>query len=74
MEKLLEILSGLNGDVDFTTAEGIIDNELIDSIDITSLISDIEDTFSIEIDMEEIVPENFNTVDAMWKLIQKLQG
>jgi acyl carrier protein len=73
MEKLLEILSSINGDVDFRTAEGIIDDELIDSIDFTSLISELEDTFGIEIGMDNIIPDNFNTVEAMWNLITRLQ-
>lgn len=74
MEKLLEILSSINGDVDFATAEGIIDDELIDSIDITSLISELEDTFGIEIGMDDIIPDNFNTAQAMWNMIARLQG
>lgn len=74
MEELLKILKGLNDEVDFTTAEGIIDDEIIDSIDVTSLISEIEDSFDIEIGMDDIIPDNFNTVDAMWSMIQRLQG
>jgi acyl carrier protein len=73
MEKLLEILNGINGDVDFRTAEGIVDDELIDSIDFTSLISELEDTFDIEIGMNDIIPDNFNTVQAIWNLITRLQ-
>lgn len=74
MEKLLEILKGYNDDVDFVKAERIVDDELIDSIDITSLISELEDTFNIEIGMDEIIPDNFNTLEAMWKMIKRLQG
>ena len=58
----------------FATQTAIIDDEVIDSLDLTGLIADIEDTFDIEIGMNDIVPENFNTVDAMWAMIQRLQG
>ena len=73
MEELLKILNSYNEDVDFMTAERIIDDELIDSIDVTALISELEDTFYIEIGMEDIIPDNFNTAAAMWKMILRLQ-
>ena len=73
MEQLLELLADINEDIDFTKETAIVDDEVIDSLDITGLIADIEDTFDISIDMKDIVPENFNTVDAMWDLIQRLQ-
>ena len=74
MDQLLELLKDVNEDVDFTTQTAIIDDEVIDSLDLTGLIADIEDTFDIEIGMNDIVPENINTVDAMWAMIQRLQG
>ena len=74
MDQLLELLKDVNEDVDFTTQTAIIDDEVIDSLDLTGLNADIEDTFDIEIGMNDIVPENFNTVDAMWAMIQRLQG
>ncbi len=74
MEELLRILKDYNEDVDFLTAQGIIDNELIDSMDVVSLVSELVDAFGIEIGMDDIVPDNFNTVAAMWDMIQRLQG
>ena len=74
MDQLLDLLKDVNEDVDFTPPTAIIDDEVIDSLDLTGLIADIEDTFDIEIGMNDIVPENFNTVDAMWAMIQRLQG
>ena len=73
MEKLLSILKEFNDTVDFTTAEGIIDNGIFDSLDLTALITELEDAFDIEIGMDEIVPENFNSAHAMWAMIQWLQ-
>ncbi|MGN0072941.1 MAG: phosphopantetheine-binding protein [Coriobacteriales bacterium] len=74
MDQLLELLKDINEDVDFVSQTAIIDDEVIDSLDLTGLIADMEDTFDIEIGMNDIVPENFNTVDAMWAMIQRLQG
>lgn len=73
MDKIIEILSEINGDVDFRTADKIIDDELIDSIDFTSLVSELEDTFDVEIGMDEIIPDNFNNVQAIWNMITRLQ-
>ena len=73
MEKLLEILEDLNPDVDFKTEEQLIDNGLLDSMAILSLVSDLEDEFDVEITPIELVPANFNSAAAMWKMIQRLQ-
>ncbi len=73
MEQLLELLKDINEDIDFTKQTAIIDDEIIDSLDLTGLIADMESTFGISIGMNDIVVENFNTVDAMWALIQRLQ-
>ena len=74
MEEIIKILEGYNEEIDFSTATGIIDDDLIDSIDVTSLITELENTFNISIGMEDIIPDNFNTVDAIWKMILRLQG
>lgn len=73
MRELLEILNGIEPDVDFTSADGIISNHLIESSDISSMIADIEDTFGIEFEEEMLTAENFDSVDAIWNLIQELQ-
>ena len=49
-------------------------DKLIDSIDMSSVLAELEDTFDIEIDMEYIVPENFDSVEAMWDMVQELMG
>lgn len=74
MEQLLELLREVDDTVDFVSENAIIDDGVIDSIDLTGLIADIEDTFHIEIGMDDIIPENFNTIDAMWAMIQRLQN
>lgn len=73
MEKLLKILEELNPDIDFGTEEKLIDDGLLDSMAILSLVSDLEDEFDVEITPVELVPSNFNSAAAMWDMVQRLQ-
>ena len=73
METLLEILNDIDDTVDWENETALIDDRLLDSFGVISLISELEDQFEVEIDASEIVPENFNSADAMWKMIQRLQ-
>ena len=73
MEKLIEILEGLEPDVDYENTENLIDGRYLDSLKILSLISEIEDEFDVEIPTVEIVPANFNSAKKIWELIEKLK-
>ncbi|MBE6685194.1 MAG: acyl carrier protein [Clostridia bacterium] len=72
MEKLIEILTDLHPDVDFATEEGLVDNGILDSLDIVTLITEINDKFDVSIPAEEIIPENFNSAAALMALIERL--
>ena len=72
MEQILEILSGLHPEVDFKTCNTLIDDRIIDSFDIVSIISDISDEFDITIPVEEIIPKNFNSARAIYALVERL--
>ncbi len=73
MDELLEILSGLHEDVDFETEDRLIDDVILDSFDIVSLISEIQENFDVTISAQDIIPENFNSAQAIYDLIQRLQ-
>ena len=73
METLLEILNDIDDTVNWEDETALIDDRILASFGVISLISELEDQFEIEIDASEIVPENFNSADAMWKMIQRLQ-
>ena len=73
MEKIIEILNGLKSGVDFTTATNIVTGKVLDSIDITSLIALLEEEFDIEIGMEYMENENFDSVEAIWDMVEELQ-
>ena len=74
MEKILEILQGIRTDVDFEKDKKLIDDGILDSFDIIEIVSTFNDEFDIEIDVDELMPENFNTIEAMKQLIEKLQN
>ncbi len=73
MEELLEILREIDDTVDYESEKSLIDGEIIDSLDLMELISEMEEAFDITIEMEDIIPENFNSIEAMWDLITRLQ-
>ena len=72
MEKLIEILSAIHPDVDFENTVDLIDDGILDSLDIVTIVTEINDVFDVTIPAEEIVPENFNSAEALYALIAKL--
>ena len=73
MEKLKEILEDIQPDVDYETCTTLIDDGLLDSFAILSVIGEIEDEFDISVTPAEIVPENFNSMQALWEMIERLK-
>lgn len=74
MEKLMELLKGIRPDVDFENETALIDDGILDSFDIVSIISEIDDAFGVQIRINELDPENFNSAASIWNLIQTLQA
>ncbi|MGN0173069.1 MAG: acyl carrier protein [Acutalibacteraceae bacterium] len=73
MEELLEILSEIKPGVDFEKETKLVDDGILDSLDIISIISEVSDEYDVKIPTESIVPENFNSAKAMLALINKLE-
>jgi len=73
MEKLMELLQELRPDVDFENETALIDDGILGSFDITSLVNGIMDEFDVELDMADLEPENFNSAAAIWEFIQSLK-
>lgn len=73
MERLLEILKEINPDVDFENCTTLIDDGHLDSFAILEIVGELNDEFDISITASNIVPENFNSAAALWKLVQELQ-
>ena len=72
MEKLLELLNSLYPEIDFKNEKKLLENHVLDSASMVSIISEIEDEFDISIPMEYIQPKYFESVEAMWEMIEKL--
>ena len=73
MDELLELLEDINPSVDFRTCTGLIDDGYLDSFDILSIVSELNDAFGIEISPVDIVPENFNSAQALWNMVERLK-
>ena len=74
MDEILEILEELHDDVDFMKEEHLVDDKIPDSFDLVTLVSELSDAFDIEITAKEFIPENFNSVHALYAMVQELQG
>lgn len=73
MEKLLKILEELHPEIDFNECNTLIDDKILDSFDIISIISEINEEYDVVIQAENIRPENFNSAKALYALIKKLE-
>lgn len=72
-ERLLELLEEIEPEVDFETCTTLIDDHLIDSLSLISLISELEEEYDITIPTVEIIPDNFNSAEKIWSMIKRLQ-
>lgn len=74
-ETVLEILKDVRSDVDFAGMDKkLIDDNVLESLDIVAIVGEFNDEFDIEISVEDLTPENFNSVDAMVELIKNAQA
>ena len=69
-EELLQILTEAVPGVDFEAEIALVDDEILESLDIVTIVSEIKDVFDVEITVDDLVPENFNSVEAILALIQ----
>ena len=73
MNELIEILEELQPEVDYETCTDLIDGHRLDSLSILALIAELEDAFDITIPAVEIIPSNFNSAQAIWAMVTRLQ-
>ena len=73
MERLYEILEDIQPGVNYKECENLIDGHFLDSLSIIALVAELEDEYDITIPAVEIIPANFNSAKAMWKMIQRLK-
>jgi D-alanine--poly(phosphoribitol) ligase subunit 2 len=73
MEELLKVLTEIRPDVDFANNTKLIDDGILDSFDIISLVGELASHYDIEVGVEDLQPENFNSAAAIFKLVERLQ-
>ena len=73
MEQLLEILEEIRTDLDFANCQDLIDGHHLNSLDIISIVAELEDAFDITVPTVEVIPHNFNSAQNLWAMIQRLQ-
>lgn len=72
--QLLDILRDLHPDIDFETAEGLIDHKVLTSFDVVSIVAELSETYDVELGAVDIVPQNFNSARALFALIQRIEN
>ena len=72
--KILDILRQIREDVDFENEKELLTGEVLDSFDIISLISLLEEKLKIDIDLDDITDENFNSLDCMCEYLESNEG
>lgn len=73
METLMNILREIDDSIDYEKEKALIDDRLLDSFGVITLVAELEDAFDISIEASEMVPENFNSAEAIYKMICRLQ-
>lgn len=73
MDAILDILNELNPDVDYRSRTDLVDARILDSLAILSLVAELEDAFDITIPAVEIVPQNFNSLEGLWAMVERLR-
>lgn len=73
MEKIIEIIKGIRPAANIDENTRLLDEHIIDSLSMIQLVAELDDEFDVEIEAMDIIPENFETVSAICKLIERLE-
>lgn len=73
METLMNILREIDDSIDYEKEQALIDDRLLDSFGVITLVAELEDAFDISIEASEMVPQNFNSAEAIYKMVCRLQ-
>ena len=72
-EQIIEILEDIQPEADYETCQTLIDDHILTSLDVLLLVAELEDEFDVTIPTVEIIPSNFNSVDAIAAMVERLQ-
>jgi len=74
MEELLTLLKEIRPDVQFQSGKKLMDEGLLDSFDVVAIVGEIGERFQVDVPVEEITAENFNSPEAMLRMIERLKA
>ena len=73
MEKLMNILMEIDDSIDYEKEKALIDGRLLDSFGVITLVSELEEAYDIDIEASEMTPDNFNSAEAIYKMVVRLK-
>ena len=73
MEKLMNILMEIDDSIDYEKEKALIDGRLLDSFGVITLVSELEEAYDIDIEASEMTPDNFNSAEAIYKMVVRIQ-
>ena len=71
-ETILDIVEEMHSDVDYDTEDKLVTNKILDSFDLVSLVTELSDEFDIQITAKDFVEENFNSLDTLTAMVERL--
>ena len=74
MERLKKTLRELHPEVDFDVPHRLLDERILDSIDVVTLVGEIDEAYGVRVPVEELTPENFASAEAIYNMIERLRG
>lgn len=69
-EKVLSVLKNILPTIDFLSSDKLVDDKIIDSLSLMTIVSELSVEFDIKISMSELIPENFNSIDLITSLVE----
>lgn len=70
-QEILNLLQDILPDIDFTASEELVDDGILDSLSIVTIVGELSIEYNIELPYEEIIPQNFNSVGAIASLVER---
>lgn len=71
MDQIIEILKGVREDIDYENETSLVDGGLLDSFDIVGLVTELKEAYDIDITVDDLIPENFNSAEAIYDLVER---
>ncbi len=71
-QKIIEILKTMHPELDVTSEVCLVDDGVLDSLDIVTLVTELNAAFDVSIPAQEILPSNFNSVQALVEMLERL--